>query len=62
MLQVFSVGGYVVLIIGIISILIAAITYKRKGEAEISQSLVEIPLFKFGVLMVMLGLVMKLIF
>ena len=39
-----------------------SITYKRKGEAEISQSLVEIPLFKFGVLMVMLGLVMKLIF
>lgn len=62
MLQLLSIGGYVFLLLGIISILIAFISYKRKGEAEISQSLIEIPLFRFGVAIILLGLVIKLLF
>ncbi len=62
MLQALSVIGYTVLIVGLILILVAAVTYKRKGEAEISQSLIEVPIFKIGIVMVLLGLVLKLLF
>ena len=31
MLQALSIAGYIVLILGLILILVAAVTYKRKG-------------------------------
>lgn len=62
MLQALSIAGYIVLILGLILILVAAVTYKRKGEAEISQSLIEVPIFKIGIVLVILGLVLKLLF
>lgn len=62
MLQALSIAGYIVLILGLILILVAAVTYKRKGEAEISQSLIEVPIFKIGIVLVLLGLVLKLLF
>lgn len=57
-----GIVGYVVLLLGIVFILVAATTYRRKGEAEISESLVEVPLFRAGVAFVIVGLVLKLIF
>lgn len=62
MLQALSIAGYIVLILGLILILVAAVKYKRKGEAEISQSLIEVPIFKIGIVLVLLGLVLKLLF
>lgn len=62
MLQALSIGGYGFLIVGLIMILVAAITYKRKGEAEISQSLIEVPVFKLGIVLVLIGLILKLLF
>lgn len=62
MLQALSIAGYIVLILGLILILVAAVTYKRKGEAEISQSLIEVPIFKIGIVLGLLGLVLKLLF
>lgn len=62
MLQALSIAGYGFLLLGIIFILVAAISYKRKGEAEVSQSLIEAPLFRLGVAMILVGLVLKLIF
>lgn len=62
MLQALSIGGYGFLIVGLIMILIAVVTYKRKGEAEISQSLIEVPIFKLGIVLVLIGLILKLLF
>lgn len=62
MFEIFSIGGYVCLGLGILAILIAAVTYKRKGEAEISQSLIEVPVFKIGIIVCIIGLVLKIIF
>lgn len=62
MLQALSIAGYGFLLLGIVFILIASISYNRKGEAEISQSLIEAPLFRLGVAMILVGLVLKLIF
>lgn len=62
MLQALSIGGYGFLIIGLIMILVAAVTYKRKGEAEISQSLIEVPLFRIGIVLVLIGLLIKMLF
>lgn len=62
MLQALSIGGYGFLIVGLIMILIAAVTYKRKDEAEISQSLIEVPVFKLGIILVLVGLILKLLF
>lgn len=62
LLVALGIGGYGFLILGIVFILIASITYKRKGEAEISQSLIEVPLFRLGVAFVVVGLILKLLF
>ena len=62
MYHALSILGYVILILGIVFILVAAITYRRKEEAEISESLIEVPLFRVGVALVLIGLVLKLIF
>lgn len=62
LLAILSIGGYGCLILGIMFILIASITYKRKGEAEVSQSLIELPLFRLGAALVIIGLILKLLF
>ena len=62
MASALSVGGYILLILGIALILVAVITYKRKGEAEVSQSLIEVPSFKMGIVVVILGILVKIVF
>lgn len=62
MFYALSILGYVFLVLGIVLIIVAAATYRRKGEAEISQSLIEVPIFRLGCVLVLLGLVVKLIF
>ena len=60
--QILNFGGYGVIIVGILLIIIAACTFRRKEEAEISQSLIEVPIFRAGVAITILGIILKLIF
>lgn len=50
-----------IIIIGAVLIVLSATLFRRKGEAEISESLTSIPAFKIGVIFVIVGFVGKII-
>ena len=52
---------WILIIIGAILVLASALTFKRKGEAELSANVTETPLFKIGVVMIVLGFVLMLV-
>lgn len=56
-----NIGGYAVLFVGIVLVIVAVLTYKRKDEAEVSQSLIEVPYFKVGIVAIIIGIIMKLL-
>ena len=62
MAQALSIVGYIFIILGIVMIIIAAVTDRRKGESEISQSIVKLPMFYIGAIVGIIGLIFKILF
>ena len=52
---------WAIIIVGALLILISALTFKRKGEAELSSNITETPLFRVGAVVVIVGIVAKLL-
>lgn len=56
-----TVVSYAIMIIGAVLVLIGAIASHRKGESEISQSLMEVPTFKIGVIALIIGVIFRIV-
>ena len=56
-----NIVGYVLIIAGILCIITAAFFFRRRTEVEVSQSLINLPLFKIGAVGVVIGIVVKIV-
>lgn len=56
-----NIIGYTLIIVGIVAIIVAAVFFRRRGEVEVSQSLINLPLFKIGVAALLIGIILKIV-
>lgn len=56
-----SMLSWIPLMIGFILIVYSFVSFRRKGESEISESAVSMPQFKIGVVLVIITIILKVI-
>lgn len=52
--------SYIVIILGVILVVLSFILFKRKGEAELSRSIANVPIFWVGAVAVVIGTILRL--
>lgn len=56
-----NIISWVTIIVGVVIILISMLTFKRKGEAELSANVIETPMFRIGAVIAIIGILIKII-